>query len=148
MDIRKFIPDDAMEISKVIRHSLTLINSKDYSEEIIKFMIEYFSPQTILELSQKRHMLVAIVNSKIVGTGSLQDDTIYSLFVDPNHVGRGIGTKLIQKIEELAKNNHITVLKVPSSITAIGFYIRLGFLKEKEVFSQKSGLTTHMTKIL
>jgi GNAT superfamily N-acetyltransferase len=111
-------------------------------------MVRYFSPQTVLELSQKRQMLVAIDDSKIVGTGSLQNDTVYSLFVDPDQIGKGVGKQLMQELEELAKNNHVTLLKVPSSLTAIGFYTRLGFVKEKEVLSEGSDLTIEMTKKL
>lgn len=148
MIIRKFCQADAINVSNVIRRSLALLNSKDYSDENIKFMVEHFSPQTVLDLAAKREMFIAVVDSKIAGTGSLQNGTIYSLFVDPDYVGKGIGTKLMNKLEETAKSNHIDVLKVPSSITAIGFYMRLGFVKEKEVFSKKSGLTIHMTKKL
>jgi ribosomal protein S18 acetylase RimI-like enzyme len=148
MEIRKFRPVDAAEVSEVICRALALINIKDYPEDNIKPLIVYFSPETILKLAQARHMLVATIDSKIVGTGSLYEDTIYSLFVDPDHITKGIGRKLMQKLEELAKNNHIALLKVPSSLTAIEFYIKLGFVKEKEILNPKSGRTIHMTKNL
>jgi ribosomal protein S18 acetylase RimI-like enzyme len=148
MEIRQFQPTDANEVSEVIRRALALININDYPKHNIKLMIEYFTPQTILELARIRSMYVLMIDSKIVATGSLQNDTIYSLFVDPEHIGKGLGTKLMKKLEALARHNHVTTLKVPSSITAVGFYIRLGFVKEKEVFSQKTGLTIHMTKQL
>lgn len=147
MEIRKFRPEDANEVSNVIRRALALINIKDYPEDHIKSMIEKFSLQAVLKRGQKRSMFVVVIDFKIVATGSLQNDTIYSLFVDPDYNGRGIGTKLMEKLEDLAKNNHVKVLKVPSSITAIGFYTRLGFVKEKEVISQEI-LTIHMTKML
>lgn len=147
MEMRKFRPEDANEVSNVIRRALALINIKDYPEDHIKSMIEKFSPQAVLERGQKRSMFVVVIDFKIVATGSLQNDAIYSLFVDPDYNGRGIGTKLMEKLEDLAKNNHVKVLKVPSSITAIGFYTRLGFVKEKEVISQEI-LTIHMTKML
>ena len=57
--------------------------------------------------------------------GSLQNDTIYSLFVDPDPMRKEIGTKLMQKLEEIAKNHYIIVLKVPSCITAIEFMFEL-----------------------
>ena len=47
--------------------------------------------------------------------GSLQNDTIYSLFVDPDPMRKEIGTKLMQKFEEIAKNHYIIVLKYNSN---------------------------------
>jgi ribosomal protein S18 acetylase RimI-like enzyme len=146
MNIRKFNPDDAEEVSKVIGRSLAIVNSKDYPEDHIAFMIQYFSPETVLNLAQERQMFVATVDSKIVGTGSLQIDTIYTLFVDPDYIGRGIGTKLMQNLEQLAKNQHVGLLKVPSSITAKAFYARLGFMEDNEAPPQESGFTIPMIK--
>jgi len=147
MEIRKFTPEDAEEVSNVIRRALALINSKDYQEDQIKSMIEKFSPQAVLERSQKRSMFVTIIDFKIVATGSLQNDTIYSLFVDPDYNGIGIGTKLMEYLEKLARSNHVKVLKVPSSITAIGFYSQLGYVEDKEAISEDNS-TVQMVKVL
>lgn len=148
MTFRKFELKDAKEISLLIRQALKLVNSKDYPEDNIKFMVDYFSPETVIELAQKRYMLIALNNTKIVGTGSLAGDTIYTVFVDPKEQGKGIGKKIMGKLEKLAKERQIRFLKVPSSITALKFYLKLGFKKEKEEMLPRSGLIIHMSKAL
>jgi len=132
-NIRKFKSDDAAEVSKLICRSLTLVNSKDYSEENIRFMTEHFSAQTVAELAEKRYMLVALEDAKIVGTGSLCNDHVYTLFVDPDQQGKGIGKALMRELEALAVNKGIAVLRVPSSLTALRFYEHL---KKKKNFRQ------------
>lgn len=127
MEIRKFNSTDAKEVSNVIRRALAITSSKDYPPDYLQSVIEEFSPEKVLELSKEREMFVAVIDSKVVGTGSLLNDTIYTLFVNPDIHGKGIGKKLMEKLEALARANHISELIVPASYNAIGFYEHLGY---------------------
>ena len=58
----------------------------------------------------------------IIGTASLQGSVVRTVFVDPDHQGKGIGARLMDVVESLARARSIATLSVPSSLTAQGFY--------------------------
>jgi N-acetylglutamate synthase-like GNAT family acetyltransferase len=148
MRIRKFKKEDARKVSDLIRKCLREVNSKDYSKKVIDFMISHFSPKTIIANSEKRKIFVAVEKEKIIGTASIHDDVILTVFVNPKIHGKGIGRKLMMKVENEAKKNGFKSVKLPSSITAIDFYKKLGYKKVKEKFEENFGKTIIMKKLL
>lgn len=145
--IRNAMNADASAISQMIIGTLRESNAQDYSSEIINQVEPSFSPQAILELLTRRQVLVATTERHIVATASLDRDVVRSVFVDPNHQGRGIGRELMARIQTIAMKDGITLLRVPSSITAEGFYASLGFKKIRDEF-HGSERTIIMTKPL
>jgi GNAT superfamily N-acetyltransferase len=125
--IRPALEDDAGEISAVILHALHETNAKDYADEIIERVERSFSPRSVLQLIGKRTVLVATIESRVVGTASLDGSVVRTVFVAPDVQARGIGKLLMAEIERIARERNIPMLAVPSSITAETFYARLGF---------------------
>lgn len=127
MKIRNFKPEDADAVSFVIRQTMRVSNSSDYSLEILEPLIEYFSPEKVLLLNQERHCLVAEFDKKIVGTVAVENSELVTFFVLPEYQRTGIGMKLLQAIERLAVENKINLLKVEASITGTSFYEKFGY---------------------
>lgn len=138
MDIQIHIAKDAdaSAISETIIKTLCESNARDYSSEIIDRVIESFSPSKILRLLAERQVLVATLDSRIVATASLDRDVVRSVFVDSSFQGRGIGRQLMERIQSLAIDAGFNLLRVPSSVTAEGFYASLGFKKIRDEFHQ------------
>jgi GNAT superfamily N-acetyltransferase len=148
LHIRKFIPSDATSVSKLIIKALTEVNSKDYPQDIIQNLCDNFSPHNLIEKSQNRLMYIALENDRIVGTISLANKFILSLFVDPTFHRRGIGTELLQYIETIAREMNYQMVNVPSSITAYDFYKRQGYQTVRSEYSPKHGQVIIMEKAL
>jgi GNAT superfamily N-acetyltransferase len=129
MIIRNFEPKDAEAVSFVIRETMQVSNSNDYSLERLKPLIEYFSPEKVLRLNQDRHCLVADIDNHIVGTVALEDSELVTFFVLPDYQRKGIGTQLLQAIEKSAFENKIKHLKLEASITGIPYYEKLGYYR-------------------
>ncbi len=149
MKIRKFKKEDAPEVSNIIRRCLRKVNSKDYSEKVIANLCDLFKPSQIIENSKDRDTFVAVEDGKLVGTASLKNDTVFTVFVSPESHGRGVGSKLMDKIENLAKKKGYKTIKVPSAFTSFEFYKKRGYEKVKIVYSKDDkGDTIEMKKKL
>ncbi len=125
--IRPALEEDAGGISAVILRALRETNAKDYTSEIIERVERSFSPSAIRQLIGKRTVFVATAGSRVVGTSSLDGCVVRTVFVSPDAQAQGIGKLLMAEIERTARERNISVLVVPSSVTAETFYAGLGF---------------------
>ncbi|CDX41234.1 Acetyltransferase, GNAT family [Mesorhizobium sp. SOD10] len=134
LNIRRATDGDAEAVSRVIVAALRQTNAKHYTPDIIARVEQNFSPSAMLQFFKKRYVLVAAATDRIVGTASLDGTTVRSVFVDPQLQGVGVGRRLMAAIEEAAQANGVTLLTVPSSVTAEPFYSRLGFRSVRDSF--------------
>jgi GNAT superfamily N-acetyltransferase len=133
-EIRPALPSDAEQISRVIVRALHETNGRDYPAHVVTAVAENFSPERVAEKLAARRAYVATVDGMVVGTGSLDGRVIRSVYVDPTCQGKGIGTRLMDVLEGLARDQSVSTISVPSSITAEGFYRRLGFVFVRDQF--------------
>lgn len=147
--IRRAKRDDAQAISRIVIAALRESNSQDYPAEVIAQVEQSFSPTAVSALLDSRVVFVAFNQSELLGTASLDGEVVRTVFVAPIHYGAGIGRQLMRAIHTAAIKAGITALRVPSSITAQGFYARLGYRKlrdefhgaERTIVMEKSTLT-------
>lgn len=125
---------DAQGISQVILAALHSSNARDYPADVIARVATHFTPDAVLELLNRRIVLVAIQDALIVATAALDADVVRSVFVNPELQGQGIGRLLMIEIELRAREAGVTVLSVPSSLTAEPFYSKLGFHTVRDVY--------------
>ncbi|QXI30872.1 GNAT family N-acetyltransferase [Pseudomonas vanderleydeniana] len=118
---------DAEAISQVIIQALRESNAEDYASAVIERVEQSFGPQDVRSLLGIRTMLVAQEGERVVGTASLDGEVVRSVFVAPDTQGTGVGRALLAEVVRLAREAGISLLKVPSTVTAEGFYARLGF---------------------
>ena len=132
--IRHARHDDAAAISRVIIAALRESNAQDYSAEVIAQVEQHFSPDGVAAWLSTRTVFVAMRQGELIATAGLDGTVVRSLFVHPAHQGLGIGRSLIHAVHAAAAGQGIEVLRVPSSITAEGFYTALGYRKIRDEF--------------
>lgn len=132
--IRRALPVDAQAISNVVIAALRESNARDYAPQVINAVEQHFCPTSILNLMQQRQMYVAVLEQQVVGTASLDQAVVRSVFVSPHHQGRGIGQQLMARLKDAAIAAQIAELRVPSSLTAESFYTQLGFEKVRDEY--------------
>lgn len=146
--IRNFAPQDAEAVSSLIRETMKISNSRDYSLDILEPLIEYFSPDKIIQLSKERYCLVAETNRRVVGTIAIEDAELCTFFVHPDFQGKGIGTELLKAVEKLAFDKGIRKIKVGSSVTGVFFYEKSGYRKTGIEKEEAAGRQIQMEKTL
>ncbi|MBN1923219.1 MAG: GNAT family N-acetyltransferase [Nanoarchaeota archaeon] len=148
MKLRKFKKEDARKLSYLIRKALTETNINDYSKKVIDYLYERNSPAHIVDRAKIKLTYVAVDGDKVIGTGNLEGNEINTVFVNPKYHGKGIGRKIMEHLEEIAKKKGYKSIKLPASVTAKRFYEKLGYKKVKDQYSKKFGKTILMKKFL
>jgi GNAT superfamily N-acetyltransferase len=130
--IRLATTDDAAEISRIVLSALHESNARDYGPETIARVARGFTPDRIAATIATRHVFAAVDDDRILGTASLDGGVVRAVFVAPDAQGHGVGRALMAEIERAAEAAGVATLILQSSLTAVGFYRRLGFQTARE----------------
>lgn len=151
MLIREFKERDAKELSELIIKNLETVNIKDYPQEAINALNPRNLPDKLIQKSKNRVLLIIKEKKHIIGTASLVENEVKSVFVKTDLHKQGVGKRLMQKIEEIAKEKNIKNLFLFASLTAVKFYKKLGYKvikKESNVLDNISLSVYRMEKTL
>ena len=132
-EIRRATAWDAEAAYEIVLRALRETNARDYPASVIDRLVLTL-PEGVASKLEEWHAYVAVVHGRIVGTGSLNGKTVRAVFVHPDYQGRGIGTKLMDAVENAASVQSVDTLTVQSSITAQPFYAKRGFKVVRETF--------------
>lgn len=127
IQIRRATFADVDAISHLIIQTVREINAKDYSAAVIDEVTSNFTPNRIIEKMKIRQVFVATDGKEIIGTASLENNMVRSVFVLPDRQRNNIGLMLMNCLEKIAKKQNIHCLTVSSSIAAENFYLKIGY---------------------
>jgi putative acetyltransferase len=73
--------------------------------------------------------VVATLNGAVCGFGSIvpASDELRAVYVDPDFGGRGVGSAILRRLEEMASDHRVSQLQMDASINAERFYIKHGY---------------------
>jgi N-acetylglutamate synthase-like GNAT family acetyltransferase len=125
--IRDAGADDVAAISALVQRTVRISNGRDYPPPAIDLIVANFAPDRVGQRMAERDVFVCQMGDRIVGTIALGGDRLRSLFVEPGLQQAGIGARLVAHLEAHARKAGVRELKLSSSLTARGFYERLGY---------------------
>jgi putative acetyltransferase len=125
--IRNARPADAAAISTLVQRTVRMSNGKDYPSQAIELIVANFATDKVGQRMAERDVFVCQKGDRIIGTIALGGDRLRSLFVDPELQQAGIGARLVAHLEAHARKVGVRELSLSSSLTARGFYERLGY---------------------
>lgn len=135
MMIRRFRPEDAEAVSRLIVTALLVSCGPDYPAGPLEAFAASQTPEVMLERDRTHHFYVAEEDGVPVGCGAIGPDEadpgicgIYSLYVLPRRQGRGIGRRLMEVLEADIYGRSARLLTLHASRTALAFYRRMGFV--------------------
>jgi len=134
MIIRRFRNTDATDTSSMIADTIRTCNIKDYTPELMEECVNSLSPENIINRASWMHFYVVEDDGSIIGCGGIgpywgKDDesSLFTIFVTPSRQGSGIGKKIMETLEQDEFFLRAKRIEIPSSITAVGFYKKLGY---------------------
>ncbi|MBI5390424.1 GNAT family N-acetyltransferase [Candidatus Woesearchaeota archaeon] len=149
--IRKAKPADAAAVNTMHEETIRTVNKKDYTPQQINVWAGRFTIEKRLEAWKKNRCYVATISKMIVGFGDFRGKEVMGLYVHKKYLGKGVGSKLLERIEIEARKQGIKVLFCTSTITAKEFYQKMGFhVMRKTVhrFKDQDLLVYRMKKVL
>ena len=134
MDIRSFRNEDANAVSELIRKTIRISNIKDYPENLMDQLIAIETPEHVLERSSWTHFYVVEEEGEIIGCGAIgpywgkeDESSLFTIFVNPDYQGKGIGRKIIETLEQDEFALRAKRIEIPASITGVPFYLKCGY---------------------
>ena len=143
MEIRQIREGDFTGVIQCIHRALQISNARDYPKEVIRIQVEeHYTLKWIKETVLDKYYIVADLDNKIVGTGSLFEDELRNIFIDPDYQRKGIGRSITFHLEEIAKNKGYSEVWLVSSITARSYYLSLEYEEVVEVDEEIGDMKT------
>jgi putative acetyltransferase len=131
--IRRATPADAEQITPVHVASIRTLCAKDYTPEQIDAWAGWKSPDKYrAAMAAGEVFFVAEVEGRVVGFSVLHGDEVKAVYLHPDHVGGGIGRKLLEAVEAEARASGVAALHLTSTLTSVGFYEACGYTKGPE----------------
>ena len=134
MIVRRFLEEDAAEVSALIIHTLKTTNSRDYSPEYIEKDAAQFTPEKVIQRAGWTHFYVFCEGNRIAGCGAIgpywgseTESSLFNIFVLPEYQGKGVGRQIIETLEADEYALRAKRIEIPASITACEFYRKMGY---------------------
>ncbi|SEK85112.1 Ribosomal protein S18 acetylase RimI [Ruminococcus sp. YRD2003] len=134
MEIRRFREEDAEAVSALVIKTVRISNVKDYTPELMEEVVKNMQPANILERAGWTHFYVVEDEGGIIGCGAIgpywgktDESSLFTIFVLPEYQGRGAGRLIIETLEQDEFFLRAKRIEIPSSITAVNFYRRMGY---------------------
>lgn len=141
MIVRRATHADIYAIAR-IHQSAIRSSAAFYTPEQIDSWAANIVPEAYLPYIAVSDFFVAFEHeSGVIGFASLDRDTaeVASVYVDPAHMRRGAGRRLIAAVEDAARDAEILRLQVTASLNAMLFYRAVGFALVEHATSRTRG---------
>ena len=142
MIVRPYKVGDETAMAEMIAYTLRVSNREDYTPEYLEGIVDHYPPEFFTERAGDSHFYVLCDGERIVGCGgiggygeSTTESYVFSVFVHPDYQGLGLGKMIMDALESDEFFRRADRTELSASITAVGFYEKLGY-------AYKDGITT------
>ena len=130
--IRKAQASDAPAIWSIRKAAIYKGCAGFYSDDTLKTWAEA-PPTEKFQRKLERDCYLAMIDGRIAGFGMLDLDSghVGAMFVDPSHMGQGVGKMILGYLEDLARASDLKQLHLDASLNAVPAYRACGFTGEQ-----------------
>lgn len=138
MKIRRVTKEDLHEVAALHRASILALCAAHYSPVELSLWTDALRPDKYTALLVGREFFVAEEDGRIFGFGvlDLSQSLINATYVSPKAVRRGVGRRLVEAMEDVAKEGGVLRLHLNSTLNAVPFYERLGYVQKEASYNR------------
>lgn len=118
--------DNPEQVADIVRKTIQNIYPKYYPTGAVQFFLNLHCEEHIKKVMAEEQIYFAIVQGKIVGTGSIRKNEICRLFILPQYQKKGYGSSLMDYLEKMIFQNYKTIY-VAASFPAEQLYLKRGY---------------------
>lgn len=130
--VRQAVPGDAQAVSELILENAAATLLHFYSPEQWQVFLKYYDPETVRQKLENHPYFCAELDNEIIGVIGLDRNWVVGFYTKATLLKKGIGTILMNHLEEYARKNGIPKLKLASSPVGLEYYYKKGWTKIKE----------------
>ncbi len=113
-------------IHHVMQTTIRTVYPKYYPAEVVDFFCQLHSREHVQEGVESGNKGALLVDGNVVGVGCADDNHITSVYVLPEHQGRGCGSHILDCLEERIAKEHDTAV-LDASLPAVMLYEHRGY---------------------
>ena len=132
--IRKAKQEDREFIWRIHTRAIKDLCKSHYTREELCAWSGVLRPGRYDKAINSTAFFVAEERDVIVGFGNLNQEKgeVEALYVDPGHVRRGVGMKILQSLEGVARDLGLGSLHLLSALNAVPFYENAGYQSQQQ----------------
>ena len=137
MKIRKASNADAENIARLHVASIMNLCVNHYTRDQLNAWTSVLIPSIYDQALREKVFLVAYDSQQhLLGLGifDIEHAEVSAIYIHPDAAGKGIGSKLLNELEKLARNSNIVTITIHSTLNAQGFYAAHGYLEQELTF--------------
>lgn len=140
--IRDITPSDYTSAAECICKTIRISQATIYPPRLRGLMCRKYESDNFSKKAQEIRYFVAIetATGRLVGIIGLKDNQLRTFFVDPDWQRKGIGRKLYNHLESVAKEQGVTSLTLEGSPLGQPVYLSFGFRHIQSVQKEKEGI--------
>ena len=134
MNIRQADHRDAEGIWCVQIAAIRQLCTSHYSATEIEAWAGPLQPGWYRNVIGERELFVAVEGETIIGFGQLNLNTaeVDAIYVHPAATRQGVGTALLRRLEDIARQHGLGALRLAASLNSVPFYDSMGFHRKRE----------------
>jgi N-acetylglutamate synthase-like GNAT family acetyltransferase len=131
---RQYQPSDLHNVHKLIVDTIDACYPAAYPPEAVDFFKKHHSLEKLRQAAAKDYIIVLEIDGQMVGTGTLEEEYITRVFVNPQCQGRGMGKAIMEALEAKAVEKRLKVVKIHASLPSLEFYWSRGYVTTEETY--------------